>query len=79
MAARSADYASFQQRWVELVPSITLYQPLYLFAAAKELGGTGLDDPTSAISLLLFGQEDRYRAITRWYTNSYRAIQGNLR
>ncbi len=79
LAARSADYASFQQRWVELVPSITLYQPLYLFAAAKELGGTGLDDPTSAISLLLFGQEDRYRAITRWYTNSYRAIQGNLR
>ncbi|NTU81495.1 MAG: peptide ABC transporter substrate-binding protein [Chloroflexales bacterium] len=79
LAARSADYAAFQQRWVELAPSITLYQPLYLFASARQLGGTGLDDPDSAISRLLFGQEDRYRAVTRWYTNSYRAIEGDLR
>ena len=79
LAARSADYAAFQQRWIELVPAITLYQPLYLFAADKQLGGTSLDDSNSAIHHLLFGQADRYRTITRWYTNSYRAIQGDLR
>lgn len=76
--ARSADYASFQRRWVELAPAIMLYQPLYSFAAATELGGTSLDDPNSAISRLLFGAEDRYRAVTRWYTNSYREIDGDL-
>lgn len=79
LAARNADYAAFQQRWVELAPSITLYQPLYLFAADAELGGTGLDDPDSAISRLLFGTSDRYRAVTRWYTASLREIRGGLR
>ncbi|HMQ30324.1 MAG TPA: peptide ABC transporter substrate-binding protein [Chloroflexaceae bacterium] len=79
LAARSADYAAFQQRWVELAPAIQLYQPLYLFAASDELGGTGLDDPNSAVSRLLFGAEDRYRSVTRWYTDSYREIDGDLR
>lgn len=79
LAARSADYAAFQQRWVELAPSITLYQPLYVFAADAGLGGTGLDDPNSAVSRLLFGPEDRYRTITRWYTDSFREIKGDLR
>lgn len=79
LAARSADYAAFQQRWVELAPSIALYQPLYIFATSDELGGTGLDDPNSALSRLLFGHEDRYRSITRWYTDSYREIDGDLR
>ncbi|GAB4438147.1 MAG: peptide ABC transporter substrate-binding protein [Chloroflexi bacterium OHK40] len=79
LAARSADYAAFQQRWVELVPSITLYQPLYRFVADESLGGMGFDDPASAASLLLFGTEDRYRTVARWYTASYREIQGDLR
>jgi peptide/nickel transport system substrate-binding protein len=78
LAARSADYAAFQQRWVELAPSITLYQPLYRFSTDQELDGTGLDDPASAISRLLFGPEDRYRSVTRWFTDSYREIQGDL-
>jgi peptide/nickel transport system substrate-binding protein len=79
LAARSADYAAFQQRWVELTPSITLYQSLYRFTAAQDLGGTGLGDPDSALSGLIFGPEDRYRAVTRWFTDSYREIQGDLR
>ena len=79
LAARSADYALFQQRWVELVPSITLYQPLYRFISDPSLGGTGFDEPASAINSLLFGPEDRYRSITRWFTDSYREIQGELR
>lgn len=79
LAARSADYAAFQQRWVELAPSITLFQPLYRFATAEGLSGTGLDDPAANTSQILFGREDRYRSVTRWFTDSYREIQGDLR
>jgi peptide/nickel transport system substrate-binding protein len=79
LAARSSDYAAFQQRWIELVPSITLYQPLYRFTSDPSLGGTGFDEPANAASSLLFGPEDRYRSVTRWFTDSYREIQGELR
>ena len=79
LAARSSDYAAFQQRWIELVPSITLYQPLYRFSSDPSLGGTGFDEPANAASGLLFGPEDRYRSVTRWFTDSYREIQGELR
>lgn len=77
--ARSADYAAFQQRWVELAPSITLFQPLYRFAAVEALGGIGIDDPASSAGQIMFGREDRYRSVARWYTDSYREIQGDLR
>ncbi|PDV99715.1 peptide ABC transporter substrate-binding protein [Candidatus Chloroploca asiatica] len=79
LAARIADYVTFQQRWIELVPAITLYQPLYRFTTETQLGGSGLDDPDSAVSRQLFGTEDRYRTVIRWYTDSYREIQGDLR
>lgn len=79
LSARSADYAAFQQRWIELAPSITLYQPLYRFSASQRLGGVGLYDPASSAGQILFGREDRYRSVARWYTNSYREIQGDLR
>jgi peptide/nickel transport system substrate-binding protein len=79
LAARSADYAAFQQRWVELVPSITLYQPIFRFSASEQLGGSGLSDPASAAGQILFGREDRYRSVARWFTDSYREIQGDLR
>lgn len=79
LAARSAEYAAFLQRWVELAPSIALYQPLYRFAAAEALGGVGLADPESGAAQILYGREDRYRGVARWYTDSYREIQGDLR
>ncbi|MGB9632968.1 MAG: peptide ABC transporter substrate-binding protein [Chloroflexaceae bacterium] len=79
LAARSADYAAFQRRWISLAPSITLYQPLYRFAAVEALDGTGLDDPESSLHHLLIGREDRYRGITRWFLKSYREIQGEVR
>jgi peptide/nickel transport system substrate-binding protein len=79
LAARSADYAAFQRRWISLAPSITLYQPLYRFAAVEDLDGTGLDDPESSLHHLLIGREDRYRGITRWFLKSYREIQGEVR
>jgi peptide/nickel transport system substrate-binding protein len=76
--ARSADYDAFQKRWIDLAPSITLYQPLYLFAANQRLGGVGLSDAGTATSQLLFGSDDRYRTVTRWFINSYREIQGDI-
>lgn len=78
IAERAAAYAAFQQRWVELAPSITLYQPLYIFAFDAELGGIEYDR-TQGGPVVLFGAEDRYRTITRWFTDSYREIQGDLR
>ncbi|MBX0330623.1 peptide ABC transporter substrate-binding protein [Oscillochloris sp. ZM17-4] len=79
IGARSSDYTAFQQRWIDLAPSITLYQPLYVFATEQSLGGVGMAEQEIATSQLLFGAEDRYRTITRWFINSYREIQGDLR
>ncbi len=79
IGARSADYAAFQRRWTDLAPSILLYQPFYVFVSEQTLGGVGMAEPESASSQLLFGSEDRYRTVTRWFTNSYREIQGDLR
>ncbi|MEI7645514.1 MAG: peptide ABC transporter substrate-binding protein [Chloroflexales bacterium] len=76
--ARSADYDAFQKRWIDLAPSITLYQPLNLFAASQSLGGVGLFDTATATGQQIFGPDDRYRTITRWFINSYREIQGDL-
>lgn len=79
LAARSADYSAFQQRWIELAPSIPLYQLRYYFAADTQLGGLGFGDPDDALAMHLFGAEDRYRLVARWFTNSYREIEGDLR
>ncbi|NTV65205.1 MAG: peptide ABC transporter substrate-binding protein, partial [Oscillochloris sp.] len=79
IGTRSADYTVFQHRWIDLAPSIILYQPVYVFVSEQSLGGVGLTDPQSAASQLLFGSEDRYRTISRWFINSYREIQGDLR
>jgi peptide/nickel transport system substrate-binding protein len=78
LAARSAEYAAFQRRWVELTPAIALFQPLYRFASQEALGGVGLADPQSSAGQLLFGRDDRYRSVARWYTDSYREIQGDV-
>jgi len=72
-------YASFQERWVELVPSITLYQPLYTFTASDDVGGIGFEVPGSARSLLLVGTEDRYRNVSDWFVERSREIRGNVR
>jgi peptide/nickel transport system substrate-binding protein len=77
IAERAAEYAAFQQRWIEQVPSITLYQPLFIFAFDAELGGIQTETGVGNTALL-FGTEDRYRTISRWFADSYREIQGNL-
>lgn len=81
LAARSNSYARFQERWVELVPAIILYQPTYTFVSSEDLRGLGFaenGDETIASSNLLVGHEDRYRYITEWFINSSWEIRGRL-
>lgn len=83
IATRSPSYEAFQRRWVELAPSITLYQPLYVYAATDQLSGLDLDQagaPTDvATGQLLLGREGRFRSVTRWFIRSAKEIQGELR
>ncbi len=79
LVLRSEEYAVFQERWIELTPSITLYQPLYTFFASDRLDGLGFESVYSSSRLLMIGREDRYRGVSRWFVNSLREIRGNLR
>ncbi len=88
---RAASYAAFQQRWVELAPSITLYQPLFAYATSGQLDGLGFSttqlDPIAAeggvsdvaSNYLLIGRESRFRNVRQWSVRSTREIRGVLR
>src|SRR5262245_9134018 len=89
--ARSASYAAFQERWVDLAPSITLYQPLFVYATTRQLEGLGFSTVTPdqnraeavpadvASNHLLLGREDRFRNVIGWFVRSAREIKGDLR
>jgi peptide/nickel transport system substrate-binding protein len=83
IANRSPSYEAFQRRWVELAPSIMLYQPLYVYTATDQLSGLDLDPSGApadiASSQLLLGREARFRNVTHWFIRSAREIQGQLR
>ncbi len=79
IAARNESYAAFQRRWVELVPSITLYQPLYTFTVSEAVDGLGFEQTPFGGNVLLVGREDRYRNITNWFVQSSREIRETLR
>ena len=83
LTARVAAYKEFQRRWVELAPSIMLYQPLFVYAATQELEGLELEQQGAAAdvasSQLLLGREGRFRNVTHWFIRSAREIQGELR
>ncbi|HEU5014340.1 MAG TPA: peptide ABC transporter substrate-binding protein [Roseiflexaceae bacterium] len=82
IAARRQLYITFQQRWLDLAPSITLYQPVFVYAT-RELGGLELSQSGEATQLmsnqLLLGREDRFRNVSRWFLRSAREIRGDLR
>lgn len=84
IAERSAAYAEFQKRWIDLAPSITLYQPLYIYAASSQLDGLDIPaandtSPNVASSRLLLDAENRFRSVGRWFLRSSREIRGDLR
>jgi peptide/nickel transport system substrate-binding protein len=73
-------YSAFQQRWIDLAPSIIMYQPLEVYAVTSELGGTTITrrtDLPGAINLLI-GRESRFRNVVHWFVTRSREIQGDL-
>jgi peptide/nickel transport system substrate-binding protein len=89
-ALRAASYEAFQRRWIELAPSIMLYQPLFVYVATSDLEGLGFEKPSGvappeggsseiAASQLLVGREGRFRSVVRWFIRSAREIHGELR
>ncbi|HEU5101678.1 MAG TPA: peptide ABC transporter substrate-binding protein [Roseiflexaceae bacterium] len=90
IGVRAPSYEAFQRRWVELVPSIMLYQPLFVYVATSDLEGLGFDRPAIAIvreggaaevseNHLLVGREGRFRNVVHWFIRSAREIHGELR
>ncbi len=80
IADRAAAYAEFQERWVELAPSIVLYQPLLVHVAVADLGGLATPAPDEApATQLIIGREGRFAGVNRWYLRSAREIRGDLR
>ena len=90
IATRAPSYEAFQRRWVELVPSIMLYQPLFVYATTSDLEGLGFEKPSGVVpsdggsseiaaSLLLIGREARFRNVAHWFIRSAREIHGELR
>jgi peptide/nickel transport system substrate-binding protein len=90
IAARASSYEAFQRRWVELAPSIMLYQPLFVYVATSDLEGLGFERQAAASApegnsadlnenLLLVSREGRFRDVARWFIRSAREIHGELR
>lgn len=81
--ARAAAYDEFQTRWVELAPSITLFQPLFTYDTDANLRGTPFGEPDESAAppaaALLYGRESRFRSVAAWYIRSAREIRGDLR
>lgn len=78
LIARAELYHAFQQRWLELSPAITLYQPMYVMVTTANLQGRAFANPDLGPHTL-FGIEDRFRDVQRWFVNSFRRIEGDLR
>jgi len=77
LIARAEFYHAFQQRWLELSPAITLYQPMYVMVTTANLQGRAFANPDLGPHTL-FGIEDRFRDVQRWFVNSFRRIEGDL-
>ncbi|NJP07952.1 MAG: peptide ABC transporter substrate-binding protein [Chloroflexaceae bacterium] len=75
---RRLHYQQFEQRWIEVVPSIVLYQPIYAFVSSQTIGVPGVDTTDGTVSPLLIGTEDRYRQSYQWFVESSREINPTL-
>jgi peptide/nickel transport system substrate-binding protein len=81
---RAPSYEAFQRRWVELAPSIMLYQPLFVYLSTSELSGLDFGQTAGvpadvAISELLLGREGRFRNVSQWFLRSAQVVHGILR
>lgn len=77
---RAELYAEFQQRWIDLAPSIIMYQPYEIYATISDLGGTAITRKNNLPGMmnLLFGRESRFRNVVYWYVSRSREISGDI-
>jgi peptide/nickel transport system substrate-binding protein len=77
---RTELYSGFQHRWIELAPSIIMYQPYEVYATISDLGGTAITRKTDMPGMmnLLFGRESRFRNVVYWYVSRSREISGDI-
>ena len=77
---RAAAYGAFQRRWIELAPSIPLYQVQLIYLMSNDVNGVDLPRSNSPelASTLLYGREDRFHNLRSWFLQSSREIT-NLR
>jgi peptide/nickel transport system substrate-binding protein len=77
---RAELYAEFQQRWIDLAPSIIMYQPYEVYATVADLGGTAITHKSDMPGMmnLLFGRESRFRNVVYWYVSRSREISGDI-
>ncbi|MFM2031646.1 MAG: hypothetical protein RLZZ297_411 [Chloroflexota bacterium] len=80
LESRTQLYADFQQRWIDLAPSIIMYQPLEVFATVSDLGGTALTTRTDMPGMmnLLAGRDARFRNLTHWFVTRSQEISGEI-
>lgn len=73
-------YSEFQHRWIDLAPSIIMYQPLEIYATTRDLGGTAISrrtDIPGTINLMV-GREARFRNVVHWFVKRSQEISGDL-
>ncbi len=78
--ARTQLYHEFQQQWIDLAPSIIMYQPLEVYATVSDLGGTALTQRTDMPGMMnvMFGRDSRFRNLTHWFVARSKEISGDI-
>lgn len=77
---RTQLYSEFQHRWIELAPSIIMYQPLQVYATTRDLGGTAISRRTDLPGTmnLMVGRDSRFRNVVHWFVTRSREISGDI-
>lgn len=77
---RAQLYSEFQHRWIELAPSIIMYQPLQVYATTRDLGGTAISRRTDLPGTmnLMVGRDSRFRNVVHWFVTRSREISGDI-
>jgi peptide/nickel transport system substrate-binding protein len=77
---RTQLYYDFQQHWIDIAPSIIMYQPLEVYATVSDLGGTALTQRRDMPGMinLMFGRDSRFRNLTHWFVARSQEISGDI-
>ncbi len=78
LETRRAVYHDFQVRWLNLAPSVILYQPLLEQQTTPSIQVLGLSAQVSQ-SEVLYRNSDRFRRLTNWYQVTTIQVLPNLR